>query len=51
MKDFLQVDGYSPVLNIRLKSLTMNLQVTTELCLSISFGIKSGPALLLVLSL
>jgi hypothetical protein len=51
MKDFLQVDGYSPVFDMRLKSLTMDLQVITELCISISFGIRSGPALLLVLSL
>ena len=50
MNDFLHADGYSPVFNIKLNSLTIDLQVTTELCFNISFGIRSGPVLLLVLT-
>jgi hypothetical protein len=42
----LHVDGYLPESRIKLNSLSMALQVTTELCFNISLDIRSCPALL-----
>jgi len=51
MNDFLHADGYFPESSIKLNNFTIDLQVATELYLIISLAIRSGPALLLLLSI